>query len=513
MNWLPKKERVFFLTVIIILLILIFTSHIFGLLHQSNNYWYTGGKVYREFDVYSNFSFIEQARNGQWGFYVLGLGDQHNPYLTHPLWLLMGKFGAITNISNLAVWLLFQVIFIIIFSLVWWHFIKYLFPENKLRKFIFAFSLFAGGFYTWLHETNTFLILYFNPMHIVSLIFFLAIIWLALKFVLEKNKRSYAIWSGILSLVMFLNHFYDTISLIVVLTTFIFIIIIKKYNFLNYVKYLLIIGLITLPGVIYYIFIFTTIPAYVSAATACITRSPAFIFYFKSYGLLLFLSLLGIVGLLKEKQVDNKWLFIISWLVIQILILYSPLQFNRRLALGTSLPMSLLAGRYLWHLLNSKNYLKIFIIPLLITGLILGNFLLISSEIIKIKNNNKVFMLSQNILNAFKWVRKNTDLDTVFLADFREWETTISGFTGRFGFVLNGMTVDNWRFKFIIDFYKDNKNDLYKKQVLQETGIDYIWYGKYEKEIGSFKPDEKDYLELVFKSGEEEIYQVVINNL
>lgn len=510
MSWLPKKESKFFFIVIVILLVIIFIPHIVGLLQQDNEQWYLGGMMFRVYDTYIYYSWMEQARHGQWGFYQLILLTPQKPNFFHPLWLVMGKFGAITNISNLLTLLIFQAILIITFALLWWNFIKYFFSDAKFRRYIFIFTLFTGGFFTPLHETSTFLILYSNPMHILSLIFFLGIIWLTLKFILEKNKWSYAVWSGVLSLLMFLNHFYDTASLIIILTVFIFIIIWKKLNFINYIKYLLIIGLITLPGIVYYIYLSTKITANV------ITPSPGIWFYLLSYGFLLILALLAVVKFFKNKTIDNKWLFIIFWFIIQLFIVYIPLSFNRRLALGISLPMTLLAGLYLWKmLLKSKlYYLKLYIIPLLVTGLIFGNFLIVISETKYINDSTTFSVQPRSVYHAFNWVKENTDRSSSFLANFKQWDTAISGFTGRFSLVTGGMCQsDNWRFKFIEDFYRDNINESYKKQMLKDLGIDYVWYGKYERELGEFNPQETDYLDLVFESEEEAIYQVNLDKL
>jgi hypothetical protein len=142
MNWLPKKERKFFLIVLIILLVIIFFPHIFGLLQQGDNYWYTGGKMFREYDTYAYYSYMEQARQGRWGFYQLGLLAPQKPYFFHPLWLLLGKAGLITGMSNLAVYLLAQVILIFIFLLIWWNFIKYFFQmKNSENLFLFSHFL------------------------------------------------------------------------------------------------------------------------------------------------------------------------------------------------------------------------------------------------------------------------------------------------------------------------------------------------------------------------------------
>jgi hypothetical protein len=168
-------------------------------------------------------------------------------------------------------------------------------------------------------------------MHILSLTLFLVIIWLTLKFVLDGNKWSYAVWSGVLSLLMFLNHFYETFSMIGILTVILLVVIWKKYNIINYLKYLIIVFLITLPGVLYYVYLVIAIPAFNEVALTNVMPSPNLFFYISSFFLLLFLAILGIIQLIRNKEMNSKLIFLTSWLFVQFILLYSPLPFNRRL--------------------------------------------------------------------------------------------------------------------------------------------------------------------------------------
>jgi hypothetical protein len=177
--------------------------------------------------------------------------------------------------------------------------------------------------------------------------------------------------------------------------------------------------------------------------------------------------------------------------------------------------MSLLAGMYMWKIVsNFKKYFcyKIIITTILIIGLVFGNLFIVLFEIELLHKH--YFFQSRAVYLSLQWLRENTEATSIILANFKKRDTIISGFTGRFSLVTGGNAVlDNWRFKFIEDFYRDNTNDIYKKKMLKDLGINYVWYGKYERELGDFNPREADYLELVFASGEEEIYQVNFDRL
>ena len=52
-------------------------------------------------------------------------------------------------------------------------------------------------------------------------------------------------------------------------------------------------------------------------------------------------------------------------------------------------------------------------------------------------------------------------------------------------------------------------SDEEKHQFLIDEGVDYVWYGRKAKELGSFNPATKDYLEEVFSNSQVKIYKLL----
>ena len=56
--------------------------------------------------------------------------------------------------------------------------------------------------------------------------------------------------------------------------------------------------------------------------------------------------------------------------------------------------------------------------------------------------------------------------------------------------------------------YKYNDNDSKNIQFLKENNISYVFYSDAEKKLGSFNPDEKDYLTKVFEENGTKVYLI-----
>jgi hypothetical protein len=114
-------------------------------------------------------------------------------------------------------------------------------------------------------------------------------------------------------------------------------------------------------------------------------------------------------------------------------------------------------------------------------------------------------------MDVVDWIKKEIPEDNTFLASFIN------------GNILPGLTarrvyIGHWpeticavgKYQLAKRFFKDNKNDQWKLKFLEEKHIDYIFYSREEKKLGTFKPETKDYLERVYYNDLVSIYRVNI---
>ncbi|MCX6785154.1 MAG: hypothetical protein NTV81_04515, partial [Candidatus Komeilibacteria bacterium] len=285
---LDKKSKVILVVILIVILMVTFGSHFFNFWQAGDLWQYTGSRINRGGDLFGYFSFMEQARQGAWSFFNLYSILPQQPYFVHPLWLVLGKLGAWTGFSNLAIYLLAQALFIVIFVYLWRVFLGKILT-SKIVNYVFVLSLVIGGGLfsgAWFYEASNFLILFYSPLFILALSCFLAVLWLALKLIEKKFDWRISLGAGSLSLFLFLNHFYDVVPLVLVLAGLFIFLILNKRELKSYFFFFLIIGMFLLPGAIYYGWIFFTIPGLAEWGSFLqYMRSEPFIFYFVAYGL------------------------------------------------------------------------------------------------------------------------------------------------------------------------------------------------------------------------------------
>jgi uncharacterized membrane protein len=61
----------------------------------------------------------------------------------------------------------------------------------------------------------------------------------------------------------------------------------------------------------------------------------------------------------------------------------------------------------------------------------------------------------------------------------------------------------------LIEFYQDDTKDTDRLALLDEFGVDFVFWGPAEREYGDWKPSTAGFLTLVYSRGVNEIYQVL----
>jgi uncharacterized membrane protein len=68
----------------------------------------------------------------------------------------------------------------------------------------------------------------------------------------------------------------------------------------------------------------------------------------------------------------------------------------------------------------------------------------------------------------------------------------------------------NWEMKdTMLSRFFGAGDDIFRRQLLEDYGVDYVFYGPSERALGSFSPAAVPYLRLVYDNGPVQIYQVL----
>ncbi len=283
-------DKVVYLVVGLMLLI-VASPWLVGLMRQQPGYIYTGltgNKNSNWSDQLVYFSWINQAREGRWLFENLFTNEAQQPSFFHPLWLLLGWIAEIFSISTPTIFHLARLLLAGIFLLTIYSFIGYLSLTRWKRLFIFLLIGLGAG-WGWLfyvlnlsqditsvdiavrifpidiYHTEFFILrsMWHSPLTILSQLLLLVIFWYFLVNYQNFHWRRFVIIGVIISFLA-LVHPYDIFTVFGVLFIF-FILRFLQSRRLEWQSWLQVVGwgLFVIPVVIYFIWLFTTQPAFV----------------------------------------------------------------------------------------------------------------------------------------------------------------------------------------------------------------------------------------------------------
>ena len=140
----------------------------------------------------------------------------------------------------------------------------------------------------------------------------------------------------------------------------------------------------------------------------------------------------------------------------------------------------------------------------------MSNFFNIFRDVYYFYTQYPIFYLDRNITKTFDWFDQLPKKEHTILAD-EYISHFIPGFSGQKVYNAHGHETLFHRQKQLILFwfFNSNENDGPKKKWLQGQKIDFVFYSDRERRLGSFRPEEKDYLSLVYQNQGVQIYQVV----
>jgi hypothetical protein len=234
------------------------------------------------------------------------------------------------------------------------------------------------------------------------------------------------------------------------------------------------------------------------------TLSPPPLNYILGYGLVL---ILAVVGIWRTKPAQTKeGRLLLAWLVSGVILLYIPVPFQRRLSLGLFFPMAALAGLG-WHSLTAKLSRSYFLTVILILLVMPSNLLVVSAGLLGVTQGRPAVIHYEDELAAYNWAADNLSKGSLILA---------APITGNripafaplrvlYGHPFETPDADAQKQK-VEELYKMEGSASSGVQALIEGGIEYVFYGPREQEIGN--PAWLAEIERIGEFGEVRLYRV-----
>lgn len=536
-----RSDRILVFVVITVTLILTCLPILVGLLVAGQEYTYLSISPLAPADTNVYYSFIKQVAQGEVFIQNLHTSELQSGSIFHPLWLVLGWFSGLTDLPIPLVFHIARLVLGAVFLLFVYYFLSLLFKEPRRRNLAFvliALSSGVGSFFSlglsladplaimlllptdqWVSESNTFLTLFHSPLFILAQLLLLVIFW---AFVIEDRIKSFSLVAAS-AFLLGLIHPYDLLSLGAILPAFFIVRLLRDPKFQpsdgqRVLRRIALVGLYCLPAVVYYFAVTRIEPAVGLWAQQNITTSPPIHNYLLGYGFLWVFAVVGWAFVRRTR--DRTWLFILTWVVVSALLIYVPIQINRRLTNGFHIPLAILATvgiDLLWQWIREK-YQKREIVRTVIlaaVGWVLAIGLFFSTAVVVARAiyyerdpEDSIYYAPRGITRAMDWLGQNAPPNSVVLSQTFNGNI-IPARTGLRVFVGHGhQTVHYEEKKQLANQFFADDQDQGKADFLRQAGIDYIFFSYIEDRLGDFNPSTKPYLELVYSQSEVEIYQV-----
>jgi hypothetical protein len=196
----------------------------------------------------------------------------------------------------------------------------------------------------------------------------------------------------------------------------------------------------------------------------------------------LILALLGV----KRTWQSSSGRVLLYWFILGAALIYFPWSLQRRFLSGYYIPLS---GMAVLGIRTIENHINIKYRTMGIILIILAlptNLIVLTSAIQAVQNQNQRIYLYQDEVEAFDWIKENTQKDMVILAA-PETGLFIPAYTGRqviYGHPFETTQAEN-KEENVRDFYGGEWTNNESLAFLENYEINYVFYGPREEDIGT----------------------------
>lgn len=368
--WIGTNDHRFAVWLGLCLVLLTTLPYLYGWWNTPTGYTYTGIHALAPGDMAVYGSYLEQVREGRWMFVDLFTSEWPQRPRLDIFWLAAGLFARATHLPAPLAFHLLRILIIIPFTLFLSTFVAaFLRPPSpqhlvlgtwglsirtvrRVTLLLLAFSSGIGsvivpsldgrdvwrpGYHGWpidfwVPESNTFLTLAQSPHLITSLWLILWIVFATLRYSETKRWR-WSVGAGIGALALFQFHpFYVPTIFAVLLGLILTESLASRRIRWDVVAHSAIVAAMSAPSVAYHLWSIAVDPIMAAKAGQNLLFTPAWWYVAAGYGFLVPLALIGAYQLARTRTPHARLL--LAWLLATIVLVFSPLTWQRRLTEG-----------------------------------------------------------------------------------------------------------------------------------------------------------------------------------
>ncbi len=478
------KSSPFFAGFALLAILLSSSCYLYGALHPVKGAVYTGIRSINASDYNTHLSWIEQMRHGKFLLNNLYTSEPHRGWMVRPVYFLLSFPFRATSLSNTVVFHILRIGCGLILLCFLPSLIRIFEKDPKVIKITFVLLAFTSGagwiLQTWIAnpadfsipETSLFLSLGEAPHFAFSLLFF----WFGLASIYtagQEWRKALLIYLACL-LLLWWEHPFDAVTLVVLGA----INVLRLPNRWTQALFLTGTAIVSLPPFLFFLALQKS-PAFSGWGTAQgLMSSPSLPSLLCAFLPLIIPGIFGVVHLWNDPEKKKLLTFLLGWICVQLILIYIPSSFQRRLIAGIQFPFALLAA----YGLNRLRARAVIVLVMVLAST--GNFFAMRQQIQEIRSGVMPFYLPLTYRDAFQWLhaqpKQGAMLSGFVTGNF------IPAYTGFPVFVGHSLATPDSRTKKeqLSTFYRNPSIDF-----LSKNHIQFVFFGLEERRLTPHFPD------------------------
>jgi hypothetical protein len=495
---------------------------------------------------------IEQGRQGKWTYTNLFTPETHEPVFIQGFYLALGHLGRLLGLSTVATWHLGRFLANLIFFLTLFAFVAFFFANSLQRYVAFALIVLGGGFDwrefpLWLERPNTleavpvdlfmpeahpFFSALTYPHFVAGITLIMLALWLAFGALTTAGGRRWwlALAAGVGNLLLAVVYPYLLLIPAGVLGVY-YLLLVWPERRLRWPEAgaLVVVFAVPLPLMLYYVSVLSSNPVMQQWNAQAVTLSPTPLHYFLAYLPYLVPALLTL-RLFKRSHVlrQEAFIFLWVWVAVTVVLLYTPINPQRRFVEGFQIPLAILAtiGLFEWVLpglgqtrlfralalrprYSAAGLQKLAVVLFIATSSLIHFFIYMATVLSLVSAQAYPLFRPQAEIEAMLWLGQQTTDREVVLADYwtGSYLPSIAGSRVFVGHLYETVRFEERR-ELARQFFDERTTDEWRLALLGEYQVAYLFWGPAERASGDFDPAETNYLIPVFENDEATVYRV-----
>ncbi len=537
-----KSEWVFALVVAVLTAVLLYLPYGLGYASQTPQTQFTGLVMNPE-DSQTYLAKMWQGYNGRFLYTIPFTPEPHAGAFVGVFYLVLGHLARLLGVSNLVMWHLSRGVANLFMFLVAYGFIAHFLADRQMRRTAYVLALFGSGLGWLLFVLNQPYWLGAFPVDFKepeAHLFFTALTFPHVAFGTTMTAVSvYALAQLPASSTRFPLLLANMANLLIGLAYPFLLYLVFTITALYWLQQTLqarrplwrlginMAATFLLPAPLYgyYIYVVSLNPVFQAWDVQAATPSYPWPHYLVAYGPML---LLGVVWAWKRPFSRPNTTLLWVWVVAVALLLYAPINAQRRFVQGVQLPLAILATAAFcdlclpwlhttrpWQwLIRRPRYttpgLNRLVTLLFLLWMSLSNLYLLADvtrTAVLVQPDPLYRPLDE--IETSQWVETNTLATAVILGDYQTGNY-VAAHAGRQVMVGHWAETMNYQEKLtaVATFFAADTPHTWRRDLLRQFHITHVWFGPREQTLGEFDPQTADYLRPVYSQRSITLYEV-----